>query len=101
MKSRKGYKMRDAFLVFTGERESMEKDEKQHAVTGRFNLESKYWRLFLVVVAAALTFGGPYVVYLFSHGLDLGFYVSAVAGFGSLIIGLALFWYLINHKVIS
>ena len=64
-------------------------------------MTSKYFRLLLVLLAALFIFGGPYVVYLASHGLKRGVYFSFTGGFLSFFIGLFLVWYLIKKKVIS
>jgi hypothetical protein len=64
-------------------------------------LSSKYWRAFLVIVSAAFTFGGPYVAYVFTSVLGIGFTLSVISGFVLFIIGLVLIWYLVRKKVIS
>ena len=79
----------------------MTKEQQQPETTGRLNLTSKHMRLFLVVLAAILTFGGPWVVYLLLNGLDLSGAISFGAGFACLAVGLILFWYLIRKHVIS
>lgn len=65
-------------------------------------LNSKFWRTFLVVLAAFLTFAGPtYVVYMLQSVLEISFVISVACGFVLLIVGLVLFWYLIKNKIIS
>ncbi|MEM3596884.1 MAG: hypothetical protein QXJ53_01955 [Candidatus Bathyarchaeia archaeon] len=65
-------------------------------------LNSKFWKTFLVVLAAFLTFAGPtYVVYLFQRILDMSFAISVACGFVLFIAGLTLFWYLIKNKIVS
>jgi hypothetical protein len=69
--------------------------------TRKFDLGSKFWRTLLLVLAALLTFGGPYAVYVLNILLDIDFAVSMVSGFAIFILGLVLIWYLIRKKVIS
>jgi hypothetical protein len=65
-------------------------------------LESKFWRVFLLLVAVALVFGGPtYFVYVLVHAADLSQVYAASAGFVSFVVGLVLLWYLIKNKVVS
>jgi len=65
-------------------------------------LESKFWRIFLLMVAVVLIFGGPtYFVYVLVRAADLGQVYAAVAGFASFMVGLVLLWYLIKNKVVS
>jgi hypothetical protein len=73
--------------------------EKQQTKPGM--LESRYWKLVLTVIAALLTFGAPYVVYLTVHALKMGWFISIGSGGIVFVIGLALIWYLIKNKVIS
>jgi hypothetical protein len=69
---------------------------------GGFDLSSKFWRIFLVIVAALLIFAGPtYVPYVLVDILDVNYAVSIVSGFVLLIIGLGLMWYLIRKKIIT
>jgi hypothetical protein len=69
---------------------------------GGFNLNSKFWRILLVLVAVLLIFAGPtYVPYLLADLLKLDYAASIVFGFVLLIIGLALMWYLIRKKIIE
>jgi len=64
-------------------------------------LGSKYWKLFLVIIAGLLTFGGPYAAYVLIHILELNYTVSMIFGFALFIVGLVLVWYLIRHKIVS
>jgi uncharacterized membrane protein SpoIIM required for sporulation len=64
-------------------------------------LGSKYWKVFLVIIAGLFTFGGPYAVYVLVNFLKIGFTYSIIPGFGLFIVGLVLIWYLIKNKVIS
>jgi hypothetical protein len=68
----------------------------------RIGLDSKFWKTFLVVLAAFLTFAGPtYVVYVLQRLLDISFTVSVICGLFLFIAGLVLDWYLIKKKVVS
>jgi hypothetical protein len=78
-----------------------EKQESKRRISFRLDLSSKFWKTFLVVLAASLTFIGPYIVYVLLNVLEIDYAVSMVSGFGVLIVGLVLIWYLIKNKVIS
>jgi len=68
----------------------------------RLNLDSKFWKTFLFVVAAFLIFAGPtYVVYVLMNVLDISYVFSMISGFALFIVGLVLLWYLIKNKVVS
>jgi hypothetical protein len=76
--------------------------EKEATRKIKFDLNSKFWRTLLVLLAAVLTFAGPtYVVYVLNDILEIGHAVSMISGFALFIAGLALIWYLIKKKVIS
>lgn len=70
-------------------------EQKQKANVGF--LQSKYWRMLLVLVMGILLFGAPYALYI----LQKHYTISTIAGFGSVILGLLLMWYLIKIKVIT
>ncbi|MDH7477296.1 MAG: hypothetical protein QHH17_02815, partial [Candidatus Bathyarchaeota archaeon] len=69
--------------------------------SGKFDLNSKFWRTLLLVLAALLTFGGPYVVYVLNIVLEIDLAVSMVSGFALFMVGLVLIWRLIKRGVIS
>jgi hypothetical protein len=73
--------------------------EKQQTRPGM--LESRYWKVVFTVIAAFLTFGSPYLVYLMVHALKMGWFISIGSGGVLFVIGLVLIWYLIKKKVIS
>lgn len=80
----------------------MTKEKEKSKTSVRLDLSSKFWRTFLVVLAAFLTFAGPtYVVYVFLNVLKINYAVSMGSGIILFIIGLVLIWYLIKNKVIS
>jgi len=63
---------------------------------------SRFWRTFLVVGAAFLTFAAPtYVVYVFLRVLNIDYAISMVSGLALFIIGLTLIEYLIKKKAIT
>ena len=69
--------------------------------SGGFSVSSKFWRTFLVIVAALLIFAGPtYVPYLLVDRLKVNYVASIVSGFVLLIIGLVLMWFLVRKKII-
>jgi len=78
-------------------------EKKEQSRSTRLNLNSKFWKTFLVILAAFLTFAGPtYVVYaVFLKILKMDYAVSMASGFALFIVGLVLIWYLIKRKVIS
>ncbi|MEM3696326.1 MAG: hypothetical protein QXQ94_02310 [Candidatus Bathyarchaeia archaeon] len=67
----------------------------------KFDLSSKFWRTFLLILAAILTFGGPYAVYVLNIVFEIDFAVSMISGFALFIAGLVLIWYLIRKGVVS
>jgi hypothetical protein len=74
---------------------------KEDKSSGGFDLSSKFWRVFLVIVAVLLIFVGPtYVPYLLVGLLKVDYVASAVSGFVLLVIGLVLMWYLVRKKII-
>ena len=73
--------------------------EKQQSKTGLMG--SKYLKMLLILIMALLLFGGPYILYILYSVLKVRFLISGVIGFGSVLLGLILMWYLIKTKVIS
>jgi uncharacterized membrane protein YhaH (DUF805 family) len=69
--------------------------------TRRFDLSSKFWRTLLLVLAAFLTFAGPYVVYVLNIVLEINYAVSMVSGFAFFVAGLVLIWCLVKRGTIS
>ena len=79
-----------------------EKQKSKNERSTRLNLSSRFWKIFLVIVAVFLTFAGPtYVVYVFLRLFDLNYFVSMFSGLALFIVGLVLIWYLIRKKAIS
>jgi hypothetical protein len=79
----------------------MSEEKQKPGDSSRFSLDSKYWRVFLVVLTAVLTFGGPYAAYVLVNALELSVLISTSVGFVLFAAGLILLWYLIRKKVIS
>ena len=79
---------------------SEEKQKSKSRTSSRF--DSRFWKTFLVVLAAFLTFAGPtYIVYVGINILEIDYAISMISGFILFIVGLVLIWYLIKNKVIS
>jgi FtsH-binding integral membrane protein len=78
------------------------KTNSEDKSVGGFNLNSKFMRVFLVLVAALLVFAGPtYVPYVLVTILNLNQVAAVVFGFVLLATGLALMLYLIRKKIIE
>ena len=78
----------------------VENDESNNV--GRFDVSSKFWRVFLVIVAVFLIFAGPtYVSYLLFNILNVNYVASIVSGFALFIAGLLLMWFLIRKKIVT
>jgi len=81
---------------------SEKKQKGKGKISVRFDLSSKFWKTFLVVLAAFLTFAGPtYVVYVLIDIFEINNIISMASGSGLFIAGLMLIWYLIKNKIIS
>jgi len=79
-----------------------EKGKSESKTSLRLDSSSRFWKTFLVILAAFLTFVGPtYMVYLFLSILNLSYVFSMVSGLILFVAGLALIWYLIKRKIIS
>jgi len=81
---------------------TQQEQKDKSKVSRRFDLNSKFWKTFLVILAAFLTFAGPtYVVYVLRDILEIGHVLSMISGFVLFMAGLVLIWYLIKNKVLS
>lgn len=79
-----------------------EENKKVSSGKSKLDLSSNFWKAFLTLLAALLTFAGPtYVVLVLLNVLEINYAVSMVTGFILFIAGLALIWYLIKKKIIS
>ncbi|UCF44870.1 MAG: hypothetical protein JSW44_03655 [Candidatus Bathyarchaeota archaeon] len=78
----------------------VENDESNNV--SRFDVSSKFWRVFLVIVASFLIFIGPtYVSYVLSDVLNVHYVASIVSGFALFIAGLLLMWFLVKKRIIT
>jgi hypothetical protein len=67
-----------------------------------FGADSKFMRVFLIIVTVLLIFAGPtYVPYILSRVLNVSSAASMVAGFALFIVGLFLMVFLIRKKIVS
>ncbi len=65
------------------------------------DLDSKFWRTTLLLLAAVLIFIGPtYVPLEMTDLLKIDYVVSIVTGGVLLVVGLLLLWFLVRKKVI-
>ncbi len=70
--------------------------------SSKLNLNSRFWKAFLLVVAVFLIFAGPtYVVYVLMSVLDISYAFSMASGFVLFVVGLVLLLYLIKNRAIS
>jgi len=77
------------------------KDENEGSgSSGMLDLNSKFWRTFLTLIAFVLIFAGPtYVTYVL-NALDIAYLASVIVGIVLFAVGLVLLFYLIRKKVI-
>ena len=81
---------------------SKKKLKNKGKISARLNLSSKFWKTFLTVLAAFLTFAGPtYIPYVLIKILEIDYVISMISGIALLMTGLVLIWYLIRNKIIS
>jgi hypothetical protein len=74
----------------------------QEGVSGSGLVESKFMRVFLILISAVLIFAGPtYVPFLLSDALKLDYVASLGVGFVLFIVGIFLMVYLVRKKVIT
>ena len=79
----------------------MVEDEGNNTV-GRFDVSSKFLRVFLIIVSVFLIFAGPsYVSYALSYILDFNYVASVVTGFVLFTVGILLMLFLIQKKIIT
>jgi len=65
-------------------------------------MESKFMRVFLIIIGALLVFTGPtYVPYILANVLGLNVLASKVFGFVVFIVGILIVVYLARKKIIS
>jgi hypothetical protein len=69
--------------------------------SGMIDLNSKFWRTTLLLLAVILVFAGPtYVPLEMVDLLKINYIVSILTGLVLLIVGLVLMWFLVRKKVI-
>jgi pilus assembly protein TadC len=74
----------------------------ENKTNGRFDVNSKFLRVFLTILAVFLIFAGPtYISYLLSDILKVNYVASAVSGLALFIIGLLLMLFLIQKKIFT
>ena len=68
----------------------------------RFDIDSKFLRVLLIIATVFLLFAGPtYIPYLLSNILNLGSFISAVVGAVLFATGVFLMVFLVRKKIIS
>jgi hypothetical protein len=68
---------------------------------GMFDLNSKFMRTALVIVAVLLIFAGPtYIPYVMNGILKVDYVASVIVGIVLLVAGIGLLWFLVRKKVI-
>ncbi len=76
--------------------------ENEEINSMRFDLDSKFLRVLLIIAAVFLLFAGPtYVPYMLSNILNLSSVVAAVTGAILFGVGLFLILFLLRKKIIS
>jgi pilus assembly protein TadC len=66
------------------------------------DVNSKFLRVLLIIVAAFLIFAGPtYVSYVLFDVLNVNYVASVVSGFALFIAGLLLMLFLIRKKIVT
>ena len=77
-------------------------ENNENNTVGRFDVNSKFMRVLLIIVTVLLIFAGPtYVSYLLSNILNVNYVASVVSGFALFIAGLLLMCFLIRKKIIT
>ena len=80
----------------------MKDDNEESGSSGMFDLNSKFWKTFLTIVAVILIFAGPtYLIYVLVNILKANYVVSIVSGFAIFAAGLVLMWYLVRKEIIA
>ena len=77
-------------------------ENDENVQVGGSLLDSKFWRIMLIIIAVFLVFIGPtYIPYLLSDVLKLDYIASIVIGGVLFILGLIVILFLIRKKVIT
>jgi len=76
--------------------------ENDESNVGRFDVNSKFMRVFLILVSVFLIFVGPtYISYVLFDALKVNYVASIVSGFALFIAGLLLMFFLIRKKIVT
>ncbi len=79
----------------------MKSKNKEDVSTGAFDMNSKFWRTLLTIVAVALILLGPtYLTYGLTV-LNVAYLTSLIIGIVVFFVGIGLLAYLIRKKVVS
>ncbi len=66
------------------------------------DLNSAFWKVFLIILAAFLMFAGPtYLVLILINALNVNYGVSMIIGFILFLLGLSIVLFLTKRKIIS
>jgi protein-S-isoprenylcysteine O-methyltransferase Ste14 len=78
----------------------VEMDEDNNV--GRFNVDSKFLRVLLVLLTVLLIFVGPtYIPFVLADLLHVNYVASVGTGVVLFIAGLLLMWFLVRKKIIT
>ncbi len=67
-----------------------------------FDITSKFWRVFMVIVAVFLIFAGPtYIPYVLADILKVDYMASIVTGLILFVLGLVLVIFLSRKKILT
>ena len=73
----------------------------ENVSVGGFDMSSKFWRVFLILVTVFLIFAGPtYISYLLSNILKIDYIAAIVTGLVLFLAGLGLMLFLVRKKII-
>ena len=73
----------------------------ENVSVGGFDMSSKFWRVFLILVTVFLIFAGPtYISYLLSNILKIDYIAAIVTGLVLFLAGLGLMVFLVRKKII-
>jgi cytochrome c biogenesis protein CcdA len=76
-------------------------EKNQNKNISMFDTSSKFWRTFLIIVAALLIFAGPtYLIYLMTNFLKVNQFAAMISGLAMLVVGLLLLGFLVRKKII-
>jgi hypothetical protein len=76
--------------------------ENDESNIDRFDVNSKFMRVFLILVSVFLIFVGPtYISYVLFDALKVNYVASVVSGFALFIAGLLLMFFLIRKKIVT